>query len=166
MTPVQQIRQHALENYDNGWDYIVECYTDDEIQSEYLDECNGDLEAALKLIESVASIRKDRQEEAQQYIEENKDTQPTEKQDMATTYNGYESYDHWNTALWLNNDEQFYNLLKDKVELVVYMVCTKSQAVYEILRELPEKTPDGATWEADTILDLVDEHYEEQLQYS
>ena len=82
------------------------------------------------------------------------------------TFNGYETYDHWQTALWLNNDEQFYNLLKNKVELAVYMVCTKSQAVYEILRELPEKTPDGATWEADTILDLVDEHYQEQLQYS
>lgn len=73
MTTVQQIRQHALENYDNGWDYIVECYTDDEIQADYLDECNGDLEVALKLIEDVASIRKDRQEEAQKYIEENKD---------------------------------------------------------------------------------------------
>ena len=82
------------------------------------------------------------------------------------TFNGYETYNHWQTALWLNNDEQFYNLLKNKVELVVYRVCTKSQAVYEILRELPEKTPDGAKWEADTILDLVNEHYDEQLQYS
>jgi hypothetical protein len=82
------------------------------------------------------------------------------------TFNGYESYNHWNTALWLNNDESFYNLLKNKVELVVYMACTKSQAVCEILRELPEETPDGATWEADTILDLVTEQYDEQLQYS
>lgn len=69
MTPVQHIRQHALENYDNGWDYIVECYTDAEIQKDYLDECNGDLEEALKLIESVASIRRDRYEEAEQYVE-------------------------------------------------------------------------------------------------
>ena len=82
------------------------------------------------------------------------------------TFNGYESYNHWNTALWINNDQRFYNLLKNKVELVVYMACTKSQAVYEILRELPEQTPDGATWEADTILDLVTEQYDEQLQYS
>lgn len=82
------------------------------------------------------------------------------------TFNGYESYNHWNTALWINNDQRFYNLLKNKVELVVYMACTKSQAVYEILRELPEETPDGAKWEADTILDLVTEHYDEQIQYS
>ena len=83
-----------------------------------------------------------------------------------TTYNGYESYDHWNTALWLNNDERWHNLLNDKVELAVYMVCTKTQVVHEILRELPETTPDGARWEPDTILDLVCEHYAYQLQYS
>tara|TARA_R110000803_G_scaffold46420_1_gene97408 strand:+ start:86 stop:340 length:255 start_codon:yes stop_codon:yes gene_type:complete len=83
-----------------------------------------------------------------------------------STYNGYESYDHWNTALWLNNDAGFYNLLMDKVELVVYMSISKTEAVYEMLRDLPAKTPDGAVWHADTILDLIDENYTEQLQYS
>ena len=83
-----------------------------------------------------------------------------------STYNGYESYDHWNTALWLNNDEGFYNLLMNKVELVVYMSISKTEAVYEMLRDLPAKTPDGAVWQADTILDLIDEHYADQLQYS
>lgn len=83
-----------------------------------------------------------------------------------TTYNGYESYDHWNTALWINNEESMYNLLQNKVELVVYMRITKTQAVYEMLRDLPNTTPDGATWQADTILDLIDEQYNEQLQYS
>ena len=83
-----------------------------------------------------------------------------------TTYNGYESYDHWNTALWINNDEKLYNLLQNKVELVVYMRITKTQAVYEMLRDLPNKTPDGAAWQADTILDLIDEQYNEQLEYS
>ena len=83
-----------------------------------------------------------------------------------TTYNGHESYDHWNTALWLNNDERWYNLLNDKVELAVYMVCTKTQVVYEMLRELPETTPDGARWEPDIILDLVCERYAYQLEYS
>jgi len=83
-----------------------------------------------------------------------------------STYNGYESYDHWNTALWLNNDAEFYNLMLNKVELVVYMRLNKIQAVSEILRELPAKTPDDAVWQSDTILDLIDEHYTEQLQYS
>lgn len=85
---------------------------------------------------------------------------------MTTTYNGYESYDHWNTALWINNDERMHNMLHNKVELVVYMHMTKTQAVYEMLRDLPSETPDGATWQADTILDLIDEQYNEQLQYS
>jgi hypothetical protein len=83
-----------------------------------------------------------------------------------TTYNGYESWDHDQTWLWINNDQELYNLLMNKVELVVYMHITKTQAVYEMLRDLPNKTPDGATWQADTILDLIDENYEEQLQYS
>ena len=83
-----------------------------------------------------------------------------------STYNGYESYDHWNTALWLNNDAEFYNLLMNKVELVVYMSISKTEAVYEMLRDLPATTPDGAEWHADTILDLIDENYTEQLKYS
>ena len=86
------------------------------------------------------------------------------------TFNGYESYNHWNTALWINNDQRFYNLLKNKVASWLSTWPAQSsaidQAVYEILRELPDQTPDGATWEADTILDLVTEQYDEQLQYS
>jgi len=82
------------------------------------------------------------------------------------TYNGYESYDHWNTALWLNNDEELSNLLDNKVELAVYMVCTRQQAIHEVWQRLPARTPDDAVWEIETIEDLFDERYNEQLQYS
>jgi hypothetical protein len=82
------------------------------------------------------------------------------------TYNGYESYDHWNTALWLNNDERFYNLMQNKVELAVYMVCSREQAICELLRDLPQFTPDDAEWQIDTIEDLFDENYQEQLAHS
>ena len=82
------------------------------------------------------------------------------------TYNGYDTYDHWNTALWLNNEERFYNLLQNKVELAVYMVCSRQQAIHEVLQQLPELTPDGAVWQPETIEDLFDEHYKEQLKYS
>jgi len=82
------------------------------------------------------------------------------------TYNGHESYDHWNTALWLNNEEGYHNLMLNKVELTVYMVCTRQQAIHELLRELPALTPDGAEWQADTIEDLFDENYQDQLAYS
>ncbi len=34
-TLVDEVKAHAYRNYDNkGWDYIVECYTDDEIAAE------------------------------------------------------------------------------------------------------------------------------------
>ena len=82
------------------------------------------------------------------------------------TYNGYESYDHWNTALWLNNDEEFSNVLNNKVEEAVYMQCTRSQAIHEVRQQLPARTPDDAAWEIETIEDLFDERYSEQLQYS
>ena len=80
--------------------------------------------------------------------------------------NGYESYDHWNTALWINNEERFYNMLQNKVELAVYMVCSRQQAIIKLIRDLPELTPDGAEWQADTIEDLFDENYQEQLKHS
>ena len=81
-------------------------------------------------------------------------------------YNGYESYDHWNTALWLNNDEEFSNLLNDKVEQAVYMVCTRTRAILEVWQQLPARTPDDAEWKIETIEDLFEERYSEQLQYS
>lgn len=70
------------------------------------------------------------------------------------------------TKLWINNNEDFYNILINKVELAVYMCITKTKAVHEILAELPDQTPDGEQWDVDDIVDLVDEQYNEQLQYS
>ena len=83
-----------------------------------------------------------------------------------TTYNGYESYDHWNTALWINNDESMYNLLLNETEKAVYMQQSLAQAVTNIMNSLPGKTPDGAEWQMMTVADLVAEQYNEQLQYS
>jgi len=83
-----------------------------------------------------------------------------------TTCNGYESYDHWNTALWLGNDEGFSELLDNKVELAVYMQCTRTRAILEVWEQLPDRTPDDAEWQIETIEDLFDERYNEQLQYS
>ncbi len=31
MTLLEQVKQYALDNYENGWDVIVECYTDAEL---------------------------------------------------------------------------------------------------------------------------------------
>ena len=71
-----------------------------------------------------------------------------------------------NTKLWINNNEDFYNILINKVELLVYMHISYEKAVHGILAELPDQTPDGKQWDVDDIVDLVDEEYNEQLQYS
>jgi hypothetical protein len=34
---VDKLKKHALENYDEGgWDYLVECYTDQEIVDDFM----------------------------------------------------------------------------------------------------------------------------------
>ena len=83
-----------------------------------------------------------------------------------TTYNGYKSYDHWNTALWLNNDEKFHNLMLNETEQAVYMHQTIADTIANIIKKLPEQTPDGATWQGDTIVELVLENYNEMLEHS
>ena len=46
------------------------------------------------------------------------------------------------------------------------MVCSREQAIIELLRDLPGKTPDGADWQTETIEDLFDEMYQYQLLHS
>ena len=83
-----------------------------------------------------------------------------------TTYNGYKSRDHWNTALWLNNLQEFNDILNNAVEQAVYGDIRKGQAVVDIIQRLPDLTPDGSRWMFETIQELVEESYNEQVQYS
>lgn len=80
--------------------------------------------------------------------------------------NGYESKDHWQTALWLNNDEGFYNLMINETEKAVYMEQSIAGAVANIIQQLPEETPDGFAWQGVTIVELVLENYNEMLEHS
>jgi hypothetical protein len=80
--------------------------------------------------------------------------------------NGYESKDHWNTALWINNDQSFYNLMINETEKAVYLQQSLAGAVVNILNTLPEKTPDGFDWQMTTVADLVAENYNEMLEHS
>ena len=81
-----------------------------------------------------------------------------------TTYNGYKTRDHWNTALWLNNLPEFNNILLNAVEQAVYGDISKNQAVVDIIQRLPRLTPDGSRWMFETIQDLVEENYNEHYQ--
>ena len=91
MTPVQQIKQHALDNYNNGWDYIVECYTDAEIQEEYLDACSGDVTKAIALIQEEADYRNEQSEEARREIESNTDTEEEKHMTKQVNYGLHET---------------------------------------------------------------------------
>lgn len=48
-TQIEQIRSHALANYESGWDVVVEAYTDEEI-AEVLTE-QGDVQGAIAAIQ-------------------------------------------------------------------------------------------------------------------
>lgn len=80
--------------------------------------------------------------------------------------NGYESKDHWQTALWLNNDKGFYDLMINETEKAVYMEQSLASAVVNIMNRLPETTPDGFVWQMMTVTDLVAENYQEMLEHS
>lgn len=61
---------------------------------------------------------------------------------MAKPYNGHHCWNCWNVALWIGNDEGLYR----------YALACKhasrlaGDAARTFIRDMPEKTPDGARW--------------------
>lgn len=75
------------------------------------------------------------------------------------TYNGHPSWQHWNVALWLYNDEVLYSLVKDAVK----REDNTEEAAVRVLNALHMHsivdTPDGATYTLETIKAALDEEY-------
>lgn len=63
------------------------------------------------------------------------------------TYNGHKNRNHWNVALWINNDEGLYNLARECVS----RTKTKNEAARRLLSELPTHTPDGAPYSFSSV---------------
>ena len=64
--------------------------------------------------------------------------------DVRTDYNGWTDWTTWNCALWINNDESFYNIAKLCKTYTEFLIEMAEIGVY------PHATPDGADWgEAD-----------------
>jgi hypothetical protein len=56
---------------------------------------------------------------------------------LDTSYNGWENYETWNVALWLQNDEALYNLARETGSYEDFLL--------EIIGFL-KKTPDGVSY--------------------
>ena len=56
------IRQHANANYNKGWDYIVECWTDGDIL-DLLSSNKMDLKETLSIMQSIVDLYLQKQDE-------------------------------------------------------------------------------------------------------
>ena len=54
-----------------------------------------------------------------------------------TEYNGWENYETWNVALWIDNDEGLYNIARRCVDYKQFVAC---------ISEFMTQTPDGVKW--------------------
>tara|TARA_R100000951_G_scaffold107575_1_gene103088 strand:- start:108 stop:377 length:270 start_codon:yes stop_codon:yes gene_type:complete len=73
-------------------------------------------------------------------------------------YNGHRSYNAWNVALWLHNDEDLYNLFNWMPEHF-----SLDKAVSTLLSILPAKTPDGAVYNRLSVKLAIQDEFEERV---
>jgi hypothetical protein len=55
------------------------------------------------------------------------------------SYNGWENYETWNVALWINNEEGLYNLAQECGDYETFVNC-----LYDCYGQ--KETPDGVKW--------------------
>ena len=65
---VTKIHAHAMENYSNGWDWIVECYPGQNVLT-LLDEDMITFDAAIAELQEYVTLRHDQMEDVCSYGE-------------------------------------------------------------------------------------------------
>jgi len=66
-----------------------------------------------------------------------------QRNSLDTSYNGWENYETWNIALWINNTEGLYHLAQE---------CGNYEDTVDALKELGVyKTPDGTRYDSSKI---------------
>jgi hypothetical protein len=60
---VAELRAYAEANYENGMDTMVECWGDDQYLK-LLGECGGDVAAAKRVMDDLASVYRERRADA------------------------------------------------------------------------------------------------------
>lgn len=79
-----------------------------------------------------------------------------------TEYNGHESWDHWNVALWLFNDEGLYNIIREQIKYCRTVSSCAQDVLYMLTKDLGlTKTPDGAMFTYDTVYAAIEDEHEE-----
>jgi hypothetical protein len=68
---------------------------------------------------------------------------------MSEGYNGWENYQTWNVALWIGNDEGFYELGKEARNYADFVARIDAIEETRLLLEIGApltRTPDGVAW--------------------
>jgi len=73
-----------------------------------------------------------------------------------TKYNGHKNWNHWNVALWINNDQKLYEMARDCVMHARNVKASKKIAALMMLNRLEDqgitRTADGAPYSVSSIL--------------
>mgnify|MGYP000894219132 CR=1 FL=1 len=72
---------------------------------------------------------------------------------MAKTYNGHPSYNAWNVALWIGNDEGLYNLARDHKRNCSGTIRQAAQNFVNHMEDMGQpRTGDGVRWTVTNVM--------------
>ena len=75
---------------------------------------------------------------------------------MSDEYNGWSSYETWNTVLWLENDEDLWNIFNAKMRIFIRAGALRSDVIYCVKSSFANRfgeavTPDGISMNSPAI---------------